>query len=236
MTAADDPGAPLSGQPPDRDRYRPLFQLADGHRRLGYQAAAARDKVTAHREYQAALGLVRQLAAIAPAEQELLRDLAAVHHREGSHAAVLGYGLAARYEYQAEQVLLQRVAQDRPEDLGLLRDLAGVHRSLADRAERDGDHAAAQREQAAEVAVLRQLALADPATGELLRAAMDSAPAAESEPDGVDPASPQPGGSRPAPPDPEQQCRDLAELAARALAVGDRATAAASYLAVVALR
>jgi hypothetical protein len=103
----------MTAPPPGRDRYQPLFQLADGHRRLGYQAAAASDQVTVHREYQAALGLLRQLAEVVPVEQDLLRDLAAGHHREGNHAAVMGYGLAARYEYQADLVMLQRLAQAR---------------------------------------------------------------------------------------------------------------------------
>ncbi|HXS64804.1 MAG TPA: hypothetical protein VN767_18255 [Streptosporangiaceae bacterium] len=98
----------MTAPPPGRDRYQPLFQLADGHRRLGYQAAAASDQVTVHREYQAALGLLRQLAEVVPVEQDLLRDLAAGHHREGNHAAVMGYGLAARYEYQADLVTVLR--------------------------------------------------------------------------------------------------------------------------------
>jgi hypothetical protein len=183
----------MTAPPPGRDRYQPLFQLADGHRRLGYQAAAASDQVTVHREYQAALGLLRQLAEVVPVEQDLLRDLAAGHHREGNHAAVMGYGLAARYEYQADLVT-----------------------------------------------VLRQLALADPVTGELLRAALDSA--GEAAPFSARSTSPQAGGGWPGPSEPsepsepEQQCQDLGDLAERALAAGDRDTAAASYLALVGLR
>jgi hypothetical protein len=190
----------MTAPPPGRDRYQPLFQLADGHRRLGYQAAAASDQVTVHREYQAALGLLRQLAEVVPVEQDLLRDLAAGHHREGNHAAVMGYGLAARYEYQADLVT-----------------------------------------------VLRQLALADPVTGELLRAALDSAGedgaaedgAGEAAPFSARSTSPQAGGGWPGPSEPsepEQQCQDLGDLAERALAAGDRDTAAASYLALVGLR
>jgi hypothetical protein len=57
MSAIAEPVRPDGAGP---DRYQPLCQLAQGHRRLGYQAAAARDQVTAHREYQAALVTPRQ--------------------------------------------------------------------------------------------------------------------------------------------------------------------------------
>jgi tetratricopeptide (TPR) repeat protein len=90
------------------------------------------------------------------------------------------------------------------------------------------------------VTVLRQLALADPVTGELLRAALDSA--GEAAPFSARSTSPQAGGGWPGPSEPsepsepEQQCQDLGDLAERALAAGDRDTAAASYLALVGLR
>jgi hypothetical protein len=147
----------------------------------------------------------------------------------------MGYGLAARYEYQAELVLLQRLARDRPQDLGLLRDLAGAHRTLAGHAQRDGDYAAVQREQLAEVAVLRQLALADPATGDLLRAAMAAAATESAAADRSAGTEAGPAGEA-VPPEPGQQCRDLADLADRALAVGDRNTAEVSYRALVGVR
>ena len=220
---------------PGGRQHRALAQLAAGHRRAGYQAAKVEDEVTAIREYRAALDLIRELAAIEPADYDVLRQLAAGYHKEGKWAAIMGHSVAVRSEFRAELILLERLSQDLPDDPELLRARAAAHFELARRAQFDGDDAAHKRESAAQVAILRQAALADPETRDLLREA-----GAEPEQAGTAPApgDGEPGDAGPgdAGPDTEEQAGRLKELVDRARAADDGATARAGLRALILLR
>jgi tetratricopeptide (TPR) repeat protein len=236
----------VSGSSPGPRQYRALAHIAAKRRRAGYRAAKARDQVTAIGEYRAALDLIRELAAIEPADHDLLRQLAGECHQEGNFAAVMGYAVAVRYEFRAELLLLERLSQDLPEDLGLLRARADAHHELARRAQFDGDQEAARREQQAEVALLRQLAMADPEIGDLLREAMggdgtEGSAGALGEPGPADAELGPFGGltgTGPGelPADAEDRIRNLTGLAERARAVGDGETLRSSLQALVMLR
>ena len=65
----------MSSSSPGPRQYRALAHLAAKRRRAGYRAAKAQDQVTAIGEYRAALDLVRELAAIEPADYDVLRQL-----------------------------------------------------------------------------------------------------------------------------------------------------------------
>ena len=219
----------MSSSSPGPRQYRALAQVAAKRRRIGYRAAKAQDQVTAIGEYRAALGLIRELAAIEPADHDVLRQLAGEYHQEGNFAAVMGYAVAVRYEFRAELILLERLSQDLPEDLGLLRARADAHHELARRAQFDGDQEAVRREQQAEMALLRQLALADPETGDLLR----EAGAGEAGPN----AAPAPAGTGGAVPlGAEEPIETLKALVERARAADDGATARAGLQALILAR
>jgi len=216
----------VSSSSPGPRQYRALAQVAAKRRRIGYRAAKAQDQVTAIGEYRAALDLIRELAAIEPADYDVLRQLAGECHQEGNFAAVMGYAVAVRYEFRAELVLLERLSRDRPEDHELLRARADAHHELARRARFDGDQEAVRREQQAEVALLRQLALADPETGDLLREAMTGAGEAPVE---ARPAPAETGGA-------EEQVETLKALVERARAAEDGVTARAGLQALILMR
>jgi hypothetical protein len=221
----------VSSSSPGPRQYRALAQSAAKRRRAGYRAAKAQDQVTAIGEYRVALDLIRELAAIEPADYDVLRQLAGECYQEGNFAAVMGYAVAVRYEFRAELILLERLSRDRPEDQELLRARADAHHELARRARFDGDQEAVRREQQAEVALLRQLALADPETGDLLREAMAGAggTGAGGAPVEAGPAPAEAGGA-------EEQVEALNALVERARAAGDGVTARAGLLALILAR
>lgn len=216
----------MSSSSPGPRQYRALAQVAAKRRRIGYRAAKAQDQVTAIGEYRAALDVIRELAAIEPADYDVLRQLAGECHQEAKFAAVMGYAVAVRYEFRAELVLLERLSRDRPEDHELLRARADAHHELVRRAQFDGDQEAVRREQQAEVALLRQLALADPETGDLLREAMTGAGQA---PVAARPVPAEAGGA-------EEQVETLKALVERARAADDGVTARAGLQALILMR
>jgi hypothetical protein len=221
----------VSSSSPGPRQYRALALLAGQRRRIAYRAAQGRDQVTAIHEYRSALDLIRELAAIEPADYDVLRQLAGECHQEGNFAAVMGYAVAVRYEFRAELILLERLSRDRPGDQELLRARADAHHELARRAQFDGDQEAVRREQLAEVALLRQLALADPETGDLLREAMAGAGGTGPGRAPVE-AGPAPAGASGA----EDQVEILKALVERARAADDGVTARAGLQALVMLR
>jgi hypothetical protein len=227
----------VSSSSPGPRQYRALAQIAAKRRRAGYRAVRAQDQVAAIGAYRAALDLLRELAAIEPADYDVLRQLAGECHQEGNFAAVMGYAVAVRYEFRAELILLERLSQDLPEDLGLLRARADAHHELVRRAQFDGDQEAVRREQQAEVALLRQLALADPETGDLLREAEadEAGPGAATGPTTA-PALALAGTGGAVPPGAEEQIETLKALVERARAADDGATARAGLQALVMLR
>jgi len=227
----------VSGSSPGPRQYRALAQLAARRRRAGYRAAKAQDQVTAIGEYRDALDLIRQLAAIEPADHDVLRQLAGECHQEGNFATVMGYAVAVRYEFRAELILLERLSQDLPEDLGLLRARADAHHELARRAQFDGDQEAVRREQQAEVALLRQLALADPETGDLLREAEAGEAGPGTAPVPVPGLGPAPIGTGGAvPPGADGLIETLKALVERARAADDGVTARAGLQALILAR
>jgi tetratricopeptide (TPR) repeat protein len=154
----EDPGADPA------DERRRATALAN----LGDVLVAQGDTKGALAEYQASLAIRRRLAARAPGDDDLARDLYQSQTAVGSELSILGDSKGARAAFEAASAMAEARAKRRPDDLMAQRDLAFAHEKLGGLRVAQGDSGGLD-ELRAMTAIRERIAARVPNDGDRLR-------------------------------------------------------------------